>query len=114
MRIDDWRNDMALLATLWRSEFVTASPALQPRFKEAGACYVSWEVAAIINRSAKTFAGRFRAVGLYYHCRADFQGWAGAFNLVSGLIKLWTPEFVKRPMRRLLLAAAQGKEASPR
>ena len=106
-RIDIWRNDIASLTGVWSTAFANASPGLQLRFKQATAHYTSWELAAIINQSAKSFAGRFRAIGIYYHCRNEFMGLSGAINLAGGLIKLFVPESVKRPMRKLLLLTAQ-------
>jgi GT2 family glycosyltransferase len=107
-RIDIWRNDISALTGLWASAFAGASPALQRRFKQAAAHYTSWELAAIINQSAKSFAGRFRAIGVYYHCRHEFKSLTGAINLAGGLTKLWAPESVKRPIRKLLLRAEQN------
>lgn len=106
--IDIWRNDIASLTEVWSSAFANASPAEQRRFKQATAHYTSWELAAIINQSAKSFAGRFRAIGIYYDCRNEFMGLSGAINLAGGLIKLFVPESVKRPMRKLLLHTAQN------
>ncbi len=107
-RIDIWRNDIAALTGLWSPAFANASPALQRRFKRAAAHYTSWELAAIINQSAKSFAGRFRAIGVYYHCRNEFMSLTGAINLAGGLTKLFVPELVKRPIRELLLYIAKS------
>ena len=107
-RVDIWRHDIASLTGLWSSAFANASPVLQRRFKQATAHYTSWELAAIINQSARSFAGRCRAIGVYYHCRNEFTGLTGAINLAGGLIKLFVPEFVKRPIRKLLLCTAQN------
>jgi glycosyltransferase involved in cell wall biosynthesis len=106
--IDIWRNDIATLIGLWRSAFRDATPQLQRRFNLAAAHYMSWELAAIINQSAKNRSGkaraaRIRALGVYYHCREEFRGLTGIFNLAGGLMKLFTPEFVKRPIRNLIL-----------
>jgi glycosyltransferase involved in cell wall biosynthesis len=109
-RIDIWRNDIASFTGMWSDAFLDESPAMQRRFKRAAAHYTSWELAAIINQSAKSLAGRFRALGVYYHCRSDFQSRSGAINLAGGLIKLLAPESVKRPARRLLLRAAQDQK----
>ena len=95
---------------MWSDAFANESPAMQRRFKRAAAHYTSWELAAIINQSAKSFAGRLRALGVYYHCRNKFRGRSGAINLAGGLIKLLAPESVKRPARKLLLHAAQNQK----
>ena len=106
-RIDIWRTDIASLTGLWAAAFADAPLALQRRFKQAAAHYTSWELAAIINQSAKSITDRFRAIGVYYHCRNEFLGLTGAVNLAGGLIKLFVPESVKRPIRKLMLHTAQ-------
>jgi glycosyltransferase involved in cell wall biosynthesis len=107
-RIDVWRGDIAALIALWSYTFANASPALQRRFKQAAAHYISWELAAIINQSARTGAARFRALGVYFHCRSEFMGPTGAVNLAGGLMKLFVPEFVKRPVRKMQRRIQQG------
>ncbi len=115
--IDIWRNDIATLIGLWRSAFRDAPPQLQHRFNLAAAHYMSWELAAIINQSAKNRsgkarAGRIGALGVYYHCRKEFRGVTGILNLAGGLMKLFVPEFVKRPIRDLMLWREGSKRAS--
>jgi glycosyltransferase involved in cell wall biosynthesis len=106
--IEIWRNDIAEFTGLWSSAFANASPAAQRRFKQAAAHYTSWELAALINQSAKSLAARFRAIGLYYQCRREFLSLTGAINLAGGLIKLLVPEWVKVPIRKLLLHKARN------
>jgi glycosyltransferase involved in cell wall biosynthesis len=106
-RIDIWRNDIATLIKLWADFFQDQLPELQHQFQRAAAHYLSWELAAIINQSAKSFAARLRALGLYYRCRNEFMGATGSINLAGGLTKLFLPEILKRPLRKLRLQAAQ-------
>jgi glycosyltransferase involved in cell wall biosynthesis len=106
-RIDIWRADIASFTGLWSEAFAGASAKQQRRLKQSAAHYTSWAVAATINQSAKSLAGRFRALAAYSHCRSEFKGRPGAVSLARGLFELFLPELIKRPLRRVLLAWAK-------
>ncbi|MGE5111829.1 MAG: glycosyltransferase family 2 protein [Acidobacteriaceae bacterium] len=106
-KINIWRSDIAALTGLWAAAFDDAEPSLRREFQRAAAHYRSWELAAIINQSAKSLGATVRSIRLYCECREEFGGLVGFKNLAGGLMKLFTPEFFKRPIRKILVASAR-------
>ena len=103
-RIQVWQKDIRALAQLWSEAFHGSPAELRQRLHKTARQYEGWVVAAIINQSAHSWAGRFRAIANYHRCRDTFAGLAGKADLLAGIAKLLAPEIIKRPLRKVLLS----------
>lgn len=103
-RIHVWQHDIRALAQLWSLAFQDSPAELRQQLRNAARQYESWVIAAIINQSAHSWSGRFRAMANYYRCRDSFGGLSGKSDMIAGIVKLLLPEAIKRRLRKVILS----------
>lgn len=101
-RVVVWQKDIRALIALWSAGF-ERSGADRRRFLRAARRYESWQIAILINLSAKSGHGRIYGIATYWACRESFAGVIGKRNWLAGMLMLLAPETLKRPVRTFLL-----------
>jgi glycosyltransferase involved in cell wall biosynthesis len=103
LRSQQWQSDIRALIGLWSHFFLDCPTEVRRQFLTAARHYESWNMAAMINQSAHSWRGLFRAISAYWACRQSFAGIIGMRNLMGGMAKLLAPEALKQPARAFLL-----------
>lgn len=98
-----WQKDLRRLAEFWIADFQVEAPRLRGKLLSATRGHEAWMIGVIINQSATSYVSRVRLLSTYFNCRSSFIGIPGIFNLVTGLLKLLVPAFIKKPIRDFLV-----------
>lgn len=97
------QKDYRILGRVWIDYFATAPAKYRRQFASAVRGHEAWMMAVIINQSATSYLSRFRLLRRYFDLRASFTGRIGLKNLFVGLVKLFAPAFLKKPIRAFLV-----------